>query len=49
MGEVCAFPLCVCIIYKTKVSEVLLMSVKVENLEKNMAKLTVEVDNAEFL
>lgn len=25
------------------------MSVKVENLEKNMAKLTVEVDNAEFL
>ncbi len=24
------------------------MSVKVENLEKNMAKLTVEVDNAEF-
>ena len=25
------------------------MSVKVENLEKNMAKLTVEVDNAEFV
>ncbi len=25
------------------------MSVKVENLEKNMAKLTVEVDNADFL
>lgn len=25
------------------------MSVEVENLEKNMAKLTVEVDNAEFL
>lgn len=25
------------------------MSVKVENLEKNMVKLTVEVDNAEFL
>ena len=25
------------------------MSVKVENLEKNMAKMTVEVDNAEFL
>ena len=25
------------------------MSVQVENLEKNMAKLTVEVDNAEFL
>lgn len=25
------------------------MSVKVENLEKNMAKLTVEVENAEFL
>ena len=25
------------------------MSVKVENLENNMAKLTVEVDNAEFL